>query len=203
MPQLKYWNGSAWVDAVVGVQGPAGPQGAQGLHGTQGIQGLQGSQGTQGLQGFGFAQLQGTQGPQGTTGIQGLAGLQGTQGLDGLFAAQGLQGSQGTAAVATVSNTISTPIATTIDTTPLSSFTTVEYTVSIKQGTKVRSSKIFGHTNGTSIVDFMEYGILNTGGTINGVLVDLSASGSNSLLSVTVSDADATNATVRFAKVVM
>jgi hypothetical protein len=27
MAQLKYWNGTAWVNAVVGAQGPAGPQG--------------------------------------------------------------------------------------------------------------------------------------------------------------------------------
>lgn len=200
MPQLKYWNGSAWVDAVVGVQGPQGPQGTQGLQGTQGIQGLEGTQGTQGIQGFGFAQLQGTVGPQG---IQGPQGPQGTQGLNGLFAAQGLQGTQGTAAVATVLNTISTAAATTIDTTPLSSFTTVEYTVSIKQGTKIRSCKLFGHTDGTSIVDFMEYGILTTNGAINGVLLDLSASGSNAILQVTIADAAITNATVRFAKVVM
>lgn len=37
MPQLKYWNGSAWVDAVIGSAG------AQGLTGTQGTQGLQGT----------------------------------------------------------------------------------------------------------------------------------------------------------------
>ena len=28
MAQLKYWNGSAWVNAVVGAQGPIGPTGA-------------------------------------------------------------------------------------------------------------------------------------------------------------------------------
>ena len=28
MAQLKYWNGSAWVDAVIGAQGPQGPQGS-------------------------------------------------------------------------------------------------------------------------------------------------------------------------------
>jgi hypothetical protein len=30
MPQLKYWNGTAWVDAVVGAQGPSGPTGPTG-----------------------------------------------------------------------------------------------------------------------------------------------------------------------------
>ena len=58
MAQLKYWNGSAWVNAVIGAQGP------------QGIQGLaiQGIQGAQGIQGGGFNQLQGTTGATGATG---------------------------------------------------------------------------------------------------------------------------------------
>ena len=30
MAQLKYWDGLAWVDAVVGAQGPTGPTGATG-----------------------------------------------------------------------------------------------------------------------------------------------------------------------------
>jgi hypothetical protein len=39
MPQLKYWNGSAWVEAVIGAQGLAGPQGLQGTVGIQGTSG--------------------------------------------------------------------------------------------------------------------------------------------------------------------
>jgi hypothetical protein len=35
MAQLKYWNGSAWVNAVVGVQGPVGPVGATNVVYTQ------------------------------------------------------------------------------------------------------------------------------------------------------------------------
>jgi len=37
MAQLKYWNGTAWVDAVVGSQGVQGVQGALGTQGTSGI----------------------------------------------------------------------------------------------------------------------------------------------------------------------
>jgi hypothetical protein len=33
MAQLKYWNGTAWVNAVVGAQGPTGPTGATGSAG--------------------------------------------------------------------------------------------------------------------------------------------------------------------------
>lgn len=79
MPQLKYWNGSAWVEVVTGAQGPTGPQGVQGGSGTQGIQGA------------GFSQSQGVQGGQGIQGLIGPAGtsIQGTQGTQGL---QGIGG---------------------------------------------------------------------------------------------------------------
>ena len=36
MPQLKYWNGSAWVNATIGAQGVAGSTGAQGVQGITG-----------------------------------------------------------------------------------------------------------------------------------------------------------------------
>lgn len=45
MAQLKYWNGSTWVTAVVGSQGYQGVQGADGAQGPQGFQGYQGNQG--------------------------------------------------------------------------------------------------------------------------------------------------------------
>jgi hypothetical protein len=36
MAQLKYWNGTAWVNAVVGAQGPTGPTGPTGVTGPTG-----------------------------------------------------------------------------------------------------------------------------------------------------------------------
>jgi len=36
MPQLKYWDGSAWVDAVIGAQGPTGSVGPTGPTGPTG-----------------------------------------------------------------------------------------------------------------------------------------------------------------------
>jgi hypothetical protein len=79
MPQLKYWNGSSWVEVVTGAQGSTGPQG------------VQGGSGLQGIQGGGFNQLQGVQGPSGSQGLIGLSGtsIQGTQGI------QGIQGTGG------------------------------------------------------------------------------------------------------------
>jgi hypothetical protein len=80
MAQLKYWNGTAWVDAVIGAQGTQGPQGVQGLQGPQGTQGLQGIQGVQGTQG-----IQGIQSMQGTTGIQGIQGVTGASGVSSSY----------------------------------------------------------------------------------------------------------------------
>jgi hypothetical protein len=36
MSQLKYWDGTAWVTAVVGAQGPTGPTGPTGSTGPTG-----------------------------------------------------------------------------------------------------------------------------------------------------------------------
>jgi len=72
MSQLKYYNGSSWVPAIVGAQGLNGIQGSQGLNGAYAAQGIQGSQGTQGIQG-----TQGLQGSQGTQGVQGIQGYTG------------------------------------------------------------------------------------------------------------------------------
>ena len=100
------------------------------------------------------------------------------------------------------SSTISANTATTVDTVALSSFTTIEYTISIKQGSKVRSSKILVHTDGTS-VDSTEYGIMEMGGGITGILVTASVSSTNSILQVTITDASTTNATVKIIKTML
>ena len=92
--------------------------------------------------------------------------------------------------------------ATTLDTVALSGFTTLEYTISIKQGSKIRSSKVLVHTDGTS-VDSTEYGIMEMGGGISGVALSTSVSGSNALLQVTITDAATTNATVKLIKVML
>lgn len=91
--------------------------------------------------------------------------------------------------------TLTTSSATTIDTIALSTFTGAEFIVSFKQGSKVRTSKIIMQTDGTS-VDISEYAIVETGGTISGVDISATVSGSNALLQATVTDADTTNAVV-------
>ena len=46
MAQLKYYNGSTWVDAVVGAQGPIGPTGPTGPTGATGATGPTGPTGS-------------------------------------------------------------------------------------------------------------------------------------------------------------
>jgi hypothetical protein len=96
--------------------------------------------------------------------------------------------------------TISGNTATTVDTTALSAFTSLEYIVSIKQSSKVRTSKVLVQTDGTS-VDYTEYGITETGGTMTGIAVAASVSSTNCVLQVTITDASSTNATVKLAKI--
>ena len=103
---------------------------------------------------------------------------------------------------ATTTATISANTATTVDTVAIANFTTMEYTLSIKQGTKTRSSKVMVQNNGTT-VDFVEYGVMETGGAMSGITVAASASSTNSILQITITDAASTNATVKFSKVVM
>jgi hypothetical protein len=149
-----------------------------------------GAQGTVGTQG--------ATGSQGTTGTQGITGLQGIQGQS----IQGIQGTTGASGLTTSSTTISANTATTVDTLALSSFTTAKYVVSIKQGSKIRSSEVIVQTDGTS-VDYTEYVIVETGGIMTGIDVAGIVSSSNMVLNITITDASSTNATVKIQKVLL
>ena len=94
------------------------------------------------------------------------------------------------------STTVSANTATTVSTVALANFTTMEYTVSIKQGSKIRSSKVLVQTDGTT-VDSVEHSILETGGAMAGVNVTAAVSSTNCILTVTITDAATTNATVK------
>jgi hypothetical protein len=96
--------------------------------------------------------------------------------------------------------TVDQNTATTISTTALSAFTSIEYMVSLKQGSKVRTSKVIMQTDGTS-VDMTEFAITETGGTMSGVVVSATTSGTDAVLQVTVTDAASSNVTVKFSKV--
>jgi hypothetical protein len=100
------------------------------------------------------------------------------------------------------SATISSNTQTTVSSVALIGFTTVEYTISIKQGSKMRSSRLLAHIEGTS-VDSVEYSILETGGSMSGVNVTALESASSLILAVTITDASSTNALVKVAKTVI
>jgi len=103
---------------------------------------------------------------------------------------------------ATSTTTVSGNTATTLDTNALSGFTTAEYVVSLKQGSKIRSSRVIVQTDGTS-VDMTEYGITETGGTMTGIVVSAAVSSTNAVLQATVTDASVTNVTAKIVKVVV
>jgi hypothetical protein len=104
--------------------------------------------------------------------------------------------------ITTGTATVTANTATTVDTTALSAFTSIEYMVSLKQGSKVRTSKVVLQTDGTS-VDMTEFAITETGGTLSGVVVSATTASTNAVLQVTVTDATSTNVTVKFSKVAL
>jgi len=104
--------------------------------------------------------------------------------------------------IVTGTDTVTGNTVETVDTTALSAFTSIEYMVSLKQGSKVRTSKVIVQTDGTS-VDMTEFAITETGGTIAGVVVSAAVSSTNAVLQVTATDASSTNVTVKFSKVAL
>lgn len=96
--------------------------------------------------------------------------------------------------------TLTANTATTVDTTALSAFTSIEYMVSLKQGSKTRTSKVIMQTDGTS-VDMTEFAITETGGAMSGVVVSATTASTDGVLQVTVTDASSSNVTVKFSKV--
>ncbi len=102
--------------------------------------------------------------------------------------------------IETGTSTLTANTASTISTTALSAFTSIEYMVSLKQGSKVRTSKVVMQTDGTS-VDMTEFAITETGGQMTGVVISATTSGSDAVLQATVTDAATTNVDVKFSKV--
>jgi hypothetical protein len=90
MAQLKYWNGSAWVTAIVGAQGPIGPTGPSG-----GPTGPTGSTGSTGVSVTGATGVTGSTGPTGPTGTNGTNGVTGATGPTGLTGPTGATGATG------------------------------------------------------------------------------------------------------------
>lgn len=98
--------------------------------------------------------------------------------------------------ITTSSTILNTTSATVIDSIGATTFTSSEYTMSIVQGTKIRTSKILLQTDGIS-VDMVEFGILTTNGIMTGIAVSSAINAGNVELSLIITDADSTNATVK------
>jgi len=90
---------------------------------------------------------------------------------------------------------ISTNSATTIDSFAKSQYSTAEYTVQMKQGTSYRSSKLLVVNDGTNVL-VTEYAILNTGTAIPAT-ISVAISGSNVVLSATVTTGGTTSVDVK------
>jgi len=99
--------------------------------------------------------------------------------------------------------------ATAVDTVTASGVQTIEYTVSLMQGTstgmKMRTSKVLAHYNsGTGVVDYSEYGIIETGSAdMAGVAVEAALNSSNIELQVTVTDANTSTVTCRVLRTIL
>lgn len=89
-----------------------------------------------------------------------------------------------------------------LDEQSITSFLTIEYTVAIWQNNKYRTSKILVQSNRSNVL-YNEFGIIEMGGTINGPLLSVTETGGYSILSITMSDAVAFNATVKILKTVI
>ena len=90
-----------------------------------------------------------------------------------------------------IQETITSNSAVTVDTIALDSFISSEYTITLKQGSKIRTSKVIMQTDGTS-VDMTEFAITETGGTIAGVVVAATTASTNAVLQITATDAATT-----------
>jgi len=114
-----------------------------------------------------------------------------------------------TAKVEGVAFDLTAATATAVDTVAASGVQTVEYTVSLMQGTstgmKMRTSKVLAHYNsGTGAVDYTEYAIIETGSTaMAGVNVEAALNSTNIELQVTVTDANTSTVTCRVLRTIL
>jgi len=103
------------------------------------------------------------------------------------------------AKIETVTVNLNSNTQTLIDSFVMTNYPSIEYLVQIKQGSSVRCSKVHVVTNGTDI-DKTEYGIIEIGSSIPGVLVEVSTSSVNGLLYITVTNAASNSTKVSIVK---
>lgn len=98
-----------------------------------------------------------------------------------------------------ITGNITTNNPTTIDYWTLGSLKTIEYLVEITQGTKQHCEKILIMSN-ASLINYTKYGILSIGNDINGLSITAVPDSNQGKLIIQISDATATNASVKVLK---
>jgi hypothetical protein len=98
-----------------------------------------------------------------------------------------------------ITGNVTTNNATTIDSWTLGSSRTIEYLIEIRQGAKQYASKLLILSN-QSLVNYTNYGIITIGDDINGLSITAVPDSGQGKLIVTISDATATNASVKVIK---
>lgn len=98
-----------------------------------------------------------------------------------------------------ITGNVTTNNPTTIDSWALGSLKTIEYLVEITQGTKQHCEKVLIMSN-DSLVSYTKYGILGIGDDINGLSITAVPDQGQGKLIILISDATATNASVKVLK---
>lgn len=98
-----------------------------------------------------------------------------------------------------ITGNVTTNNATTIDSWELGTLRTIEYIVEITQGTKQHCEKLLIMSN-ASLVNYTKYGILSIGDDISGLSITAVPDSGQGKLIITISDATATNASVKVLK---
>lgn len=99
-----------------------------------------------------------------------------------------------------ITGNITTNNSTVIDSWDLGILKTLEYLIEITQGTKQHCEKLLIMSN-DSLVNYTKYGILSIGNDINGLSVSAVSDSGQGKLIITISDAAATNASVKVLKI--
>lgn len=98
-----------------------------------------------------------------------------------------------------ITGNVTTNNPTTIDSWQLGNLKTIEYLVEITQGTKQHCEKLLIMSN-ASLVNYTKYGILSIGDDISGLSITAVPDSGQGKLVITISNATATNASVKVLK---
>lgn len=200
MSQLKYFDEltSQWVPAIIGAQGPQGPQGPVGPKGDKGVGGFEFSTSRVGLNQYTVGEIVFYVGSYYICIANNDAITPTSQGAIGVYW-NPYSFSSGILPLQILQATVNTNTEQVLDSLPINSFAGIEYIITVIQGLKVRTSTVIMHTNGVQ-VDGVEYGVLETGGSISGISISTNSDSNSAFLNIIISDANSAPATVKMAR---